>query len=181
MYAVGEVPVALRFESLHSTYKRQLSGWEVVGNRFRGDAQLPPDVAGRPVGIFDTCVKLVTGRDVVGNVRVSGNTFWGCRTQVSLHAAVDGRPRGGFTQPPEVTGNIGDGTIVLEGFPRIPVGGNLGERGAGGSRFTGPTAPRFTAPVGSLYTHTGGPPGRFAYVNADGGADWRALAYRTFA
>lgn len=176
-YVEGEVPVALKFESLDTAYKRQVAGWDVVGNRFRGDAKLPPRFHDRDIGFFDTCVSLAAGRDTVGNVRVAGNTFSGCRTQVLLHVEEhDNVPVGRFVRAPNVTGNIGEGGIVLEGVPAVLVGGNLGDGEPAGARFCGPAAPEFAAPVGSLYTRTGpGPDLARLWINTDGDTDWKAL------
>jgi hypothetical protein len=180
-YVEGEVPVALKFESLDTAYKRQVAGWDVVGNRFRGDAKLPPRFRDRDIGKFGTCVSLAAGHDTVGNVRVADSTFTGCETQVLLHAEVrDGVVVGRFVRASNITGNIGEGGIVLEGVPAILVGGNLGEGDAAGARFCGPAAPEFVAPVGSLYTRTGSESGSRLYVNTDGDTAWKALAVRRF-
>lgn len=179
-YVEGEVRVALKFESLDTAYKRQVAGWDVVGNRFRGDAKLPPRFRDRDIGTFGTCVGLAAGRDTVGNVRVAENTFSGCRTQVLLHAenkSDDGLlPPGAFVRAPHVTGNIGEGGLVLEGVPAILVSGNLAEGAPGGAHFCGPGEPGFAAPVSSLYSRTDEEPDLARlWINTDGDTDWRAL------
>ena len=106
---------------------------------------------------------MAIGHDTVGEVRVAENTFSGCRTQVMLEAekeSADGLvPAGAFVRAAHVTGNIGDGTaLVLQGVPAVLVGGSLAQEGTlpAGARYCGPAKPDFAAPVGSLYSRTGG-------------------------
>jgi hypothetical protein len=176
-YAGVEIPVALKFESIHEVYKRQVAGWDVVGNRFRGIAKLPPRFRDLPIGPFDTCVSMTAGSDTVGNVRVADNTFSGCRNQLLLqaNAATDLLPAGHFVRAPHVTGNIGEGGLVLNGVPAILVSGNLAEGAPGGAHFCGPGEPGFAAPVSSLYSRTGPEPGPRLWINTDGDTAWKAL------
>jgi hypothetical protein len=180
-YAGVEIPVALKFESRDAVHKRQVTGWDVVGNRFRGNGRLPPRFEDPPTGSFDTCVSMSAGHDSVGNVRVAENTFSGCRIQVLLHAekkSDDGLlPAGAFVRAPHVTGNIGDGTFVdFKGVSAVLVGGNLAHGEPGGARFCGPDEPKFSAPVGSLYSRTGGGADPRLWINTDGATQWKALA-----
>jgi hypothetical protein len=176
-YAGVEIAVALKFESKHNVHKRQVAGWDVVGNRFRGSAKLPPRFEDRPTGHFDTCVSMSATRDVVGNVRVAENTFSGCRRQVLLHAeAANGSlPAGAFVRAPHVTGNIGDGFLELDGVPAVLVGGNLGHTPPTGARFCGPGEPDFAAPIGSLYSPMDGSAEDLLYINTDGANQWKPI------
>jgi hypothetical protein len=176
-YAGVEIAVALKFESKHNVHKRQVAGWDVVGNRFRGSAKLPPRFEDQPTGHFDTCVSMVATRDVVGNVRVAENTFSGCRRQVLLHAeAANGSlPAGAFVRAPHVTGNIGDGFLALDGVPAVLVGGNLGHTPPTGARFCGPGEPDFAAPIGSLYSPMDGSAQDLLYINTDGANQWKPI------
>jgi hypothetical protein len=177
-YAGATLPIALKFESMHGVHKRQVAGWDVVGNRFRGTAKLPPRVEDPPIGTFDTCVSMSASHDTVGNVRVAENTFSGCRTQVRLHAepANEFFPAGAFVRAPHVTGNIGDGTFVaFEGVPAVLVGGNLGRTAPSGARFCGPGKPSFAAPIGSLYSRTGAGGLPRLWINTDGASQWKPI------
>jgi hypothetical protein len=180
-YAGATLPpqIALRFESMHDVHKRQVTGWDVVGNRFRGNAKLPPRFEDRPIGHFDICVSMSASRDTVGNVRVAENTFSTCRTYLLLRAekkSEDGLlPAGAFVRAPHVTGNIGDGTLELEGVPAVLVGGNLAHGEPAGARFCGPGKPDFAAPVGSLYSRTGAGDLARLWINTDGANQWKAI------
>lgn len=173
-----QVPtVALKFESSHLVHKRQVAGWDVVGNRFRGNAKLPPRFEDPPIGHFDICVSMSASHDTVGNVRVAENTFSGCRTHLLLHAdaATPTLPAGAFVRAPHVTGNIGDGTLALEGVPAVLVGGNLARGEPAGARFCGPGKPEFAAPVGSLYSRTGAGDLARLWINIDGANQWKPI------
>jgi hypothetical protein len=122
------LPIAVKFESKADVRKRPVFSWDVVGNRFRGNAKLPPDFDEPPTGTFGICVSMSAGRDTVGDVRAAGNTFSGCQTQVKLHA----EGSGDFVRAACVTDNIGEGTpVVLEGVDAVLVGGNLQSAGNG--------------------------------------------------
>ena len=119
--------------------------------------------------------------DSVGNVRVAENTFSACRTHVRLHAdpANDPIPAGAFVRAPHVTGNIGDGTLALEGVPAVLVGGNLARGEPAGARFCGrgdPNETTLTAPIGSLYSRMDGTAGHLLYINTDGAGQWVEIA-----
>ena len=176
-YAGATLPIALKFESSHLVHKRQVAGWDVVGNRFRGNAQQPSRFEDPPTGHFDICVSMSASHDTVGNVRVAENTFSGCRTHLLLHAdtATDTLPAGAFVRAPHVTGNIGDGTLALEGVPAVLVGGNLASGEPAGARFCGPGKPEFAAPVGSLYSCTGAGALARLWINTDGANQWKPI------
>lgn len=176
-YAGATLPIALKFESNHLVHKRQVAGWDVVGNWFRGNAQQPSRFEDPPTGHFDICVSMSASHDTVGNVRVAENTFSGCRTHLLLHAdaATDTLPAGAFVRAPHVTGNIGDGTLALEGVPAVLVGGNLASGEPSGARFCGPGKPEFAAPVGSLYSRTGAGALARLWINTDGANQWKPI------
>jgi hypothetical protein len=176
-YTGATLPIALKLESSHLVHKRQVAGWDVVGNRFRGNAQQPPRFEDPPTGHFDICVSMSASHDTVGNVRVAENTFSGCRTHLLLHAdaATDTLPAGTFVRAPHVTGNIGDGTLKLEGVPAVLVGGNLARGEPAGARFCGPGKPEFAAPVGSLYSRTGAGALARLWINTDGANQWKPI------
>jgi hypothetical protein len=176
-YAGATLPIALKFESSHLVHKRQVTGWDVVGNRFRGNAQQPPRFEDPPTGHFDICVSMSASHDTVGNVRVAENTFSGCQTHLLLHAdaATPTFPAGAFVRAPHVTGNIGDGTLTLEGVPTVLVGGNLARGEPAGARFCGPGKPEFAAPVGSLYSRTGAGDLARLWINTDGANQWKPI------
>jgi hypothetical protein len=176
-YAGATLPIALKFESSHLVHKRQVAGWDVVGNRFRGNAQQPSRFEDPPTGHFEICVSMSASHDTVGNVRVAENTFSGCQTHLLLHAdaATDTLPAGTFVRAPHVTGNIGDGTLALEGVPAVLVGGNLASGEPAGARFCGPGKPEFAAPVGSLYSRTGAGDLARLWINTDGANQWKPI------
>ena len=152
---------------------------DVVGNRFRGNAQQPSRFEDPPTGHFDICVSMSASHDTVGDVRVAENTFSGCRTHLLLHAdaATDTLPAGACVRAPHVTGNIGDGTLALEGVPAVLVGGNLASGEPAGARFCGPGKPEFAAPVGSLYSRTGAGALPRLWINVDGANLWKHIPF----
>lgn len=175
-FAGAKIDVALKFESRSGVRKRAVAGWAVVGNRFVGDAQQPDDLDDPGPGTFGVAVSMAVGTDTVSDVRVSENTFAGCEKQVQLRA----EGPGGFRPSPAVTGNLGDGApFTLQGVPAVLVGGNLQSTDApapAGARYSGPGAPGFAAPIGSLYSRTDGTPGSLLYINGDGVSAWTAIA-----
>jgi hypothetical protein len=184
-FAGADLDVAVTFNRT-PVRKRPLVGWEVVGNRFRGDAHLPPEFDEAGVGSFGVAVSMAAAQDTVRDVRVSENTFAGCKTQVRLSADSPAA----FATIPAVMGNIGVGTaLVVESQATIPavlVGGNqqsadgTGETGTplapAGARYCGAGRPTFAAPIGSLYSRTDGVPGQLLFVNTDGLSAWTAIA-----
>ena len=179
-FAGTDLEVAVRFEPT-PVRKRPLVGWEVVGNRFRGDAQLPSEFDEPGIGAFGLAVSMNAGRETVRDVRVSENTFAGCGTQVRLRAEAPGA----FATAPAVMGNIGVGTPldVHGAMPAVLVGGNDQSTGGtatalapAGARYCGAGAPVFRAPIGSLYSRTDGIPGQLLYVYTDGSPPWTSIA-----
>lgn len=178
-FAGVEVPIAVKFDTTPAR-KRPLAGWEVVGNRFRGDARLVPEFDEPALGRFGVAVSMAPRRpDTVRDVRISGNTFAGCDTQLRLQA----HSSGAFTTPPVVVGNMGVGaSLAFEGaVPTVLVGGN--EQPAGpadpvpaGARFCGAGAPAFAAPIGSLYSRSDGSAAQLLYINTDGANTWTTIA-----
>jgi hypothetical protein len=181
-FAAADLDVAVKFDRT-PVRKRPLVGWEAVGNRFRGDAHLPPEFDKAGVGSFGVAVSMAAGQDTVRDVRVSQNTFAGCHTQVRLSAD----PAGAFATIPAVTGNIGVGTAlaVEAALSAVLVGGNQQSAGTGetgtplapaGARYCGAGFPTFEAPMGSLFSRTDGAPGQVLFVNTDGLSAWTAIA-----
>jgi hypothetical protein len=81
-----------------------------------------------------------------------------------------------------VTGNTGAGVAVkLQAVKAVLVDGNQQLPGGGlpapaGARYAGPGEPGFAAPIGSLFSRSGGVPGPRLYVNTDGsGTGWSPL------
>jgi hypothetical protein len=182
-FAGADLDMAVKFDRT-SVRKRPLVGWEVVGNRFRGDAHLPPEFDEPGVGSFGVAVSMAAARDTVRDVRVSENTFAGCHTQVRLSAD----SAAAFATIPAVMGNIGVGTalVVEAALPAVLVGGNQqsadGTGGAGtplapaGAWYCGANDPEFDAPIGSLFSRTDGFPGHLLFVNTNGLSAWTAIA-----
>lgn len=178
------IKVALKLGTNDDVHKRQVSGWDVAGNRFSGDAKLSskPDQSG--IGAFTIGVSLAVGHDTVRNVRVADNAFSGCTRQVMLEAAPEIQatpttsaiPAGSFAPAAHVTGSLGDGEpLVLSGVAAVLVSGNLSGTTPAGARFCGKGDPQFTAPAGSLYSRTGGGPLPRLWINLDGGILWKPL------
>jgi hypothetical protein len=128
---------------------------------------------------------MAAAQDTVRDVRVSANTFAGCKTQVRLSADSPAA----FATIPAVMGNLGVGTaLVVESQAAIPavlVGGNQQSAGTGGpgtplapagAWYCGANAPTFEAPIGSLFSRTDGVPGQLLFVNTDGLSAWTAIA-----
>jgi hypothetical protein len=184
-FAGADLDVAVRFNRT-PVRKRTLVGWEVVGNRFRGDAHLPPEFDEAGVGSFGVAISMAAGQDTVRDVRVSENTFAGCGTQVRLSADSPAA----FATIPVVMGNIGVGTaLVVESQTTIPavlvggnqqsadgIGGAVAPLAPAGAWYCGANDPTFVAPIGSLFSRTDGVPGQLLFINTDGLSAWTAIA-----
>lgn len=180
-FAGARLGIAVKFDSTPAR-KRPLAGWEVVGNRFRGDAQPSSNFDEPGIGAFGLAVSMATrGGDTVRDVKVCDNTFAGCVTQVRLHA----EDPGAFVTTPAVMGNIGVGTtlVVDEALPAVLVGGNEESNDGtetpiapAGARYCGAGTPEFKAPIGSLYSRTDGLPGQLLYIYTDGSPPWTPIA-----
>jgi hypothetical protein len=176
-FAGGVLPIAVKFDTT-KVRKRPLFGWEVVGNRLRGDALLPREFDDPGLGSFDVGVSMAVSGPSNTDMRVNGNTFYGCATGVRISAE---SPED-LTAIPTVTGNTGAGVAVeLQAVKAVLVDGNQQQPGGGlsapaGARYAGPEEPGFAAPIGSLFSRSGGLPGPRLYVNNDGsGAGWLPL------
>lgn len=176
-FAGGVLPIAVKFDTTR-VRRRPLFGWEVVGNRFRGDARLPSEFDDPGLGSFDIGVSMAVNGPSNPDMRVSGNTFYGCATGVRIRASSSGD----LIAIPTVTGNTGAGVAMdLQGVNAVQVDGNQQQPGGSlsapaGARYAGTGEPDFAAPIGSLFSRSDGTPGPRLYVNTDGsGTGWSAL------
>ena len=157
-FAGGVLPIAVKFDTTR-VRKRPLFGWEVVGNRFRGDARLPSEFDDPGLGSFDVGVSMAVSGPSNTDMRVSGNTFYGCATGVRIRTSSSGD----LTAIPTVTGNTGAGVAVeLQGVNAVLVDGNQQQPGGGlsapaGARYAGTGEPGFAAPIGSLFSRSDAP------------------------
>jgi hypothetical protein len=143
-----------------------------------GDALLPREFDDTGLGSFDVGVSMAVSGPSNTDMRVKGNTFYGCATGVRISA----ESSEDLIAIPTVTGNTGAGVAVeLQAVQAVLVDGNQQQPGGGlsapvGARYAGPGKPGFAAPIGSLFSRSGGLPGPRLYVNTDGsGTGWLAL------
>ena len=158
-----------------------VKGWDVSGNRIRGDAR-----ADR-TGAFAHGVILKPIGVGVEDIRITFNSFRGCTGQIFwTKGDVDS---GSYDNIPIVIGNNGDGVpFEIREIQDVPViaalliGGNdgvqpaVGTLSGSGAIYCGSEPPTISAGKGSIYMRTGESPGAVLFVNTDGNTGWQPVA-----
>ena len=158
-----------------------VKGWDIAGNRIRGDARTDGS------GTFTHGLIFKPVAVGVEDIRVSDNTFKGCATQIFF--AKGASDAGSYGNVPIVIGNNGDGIPydiqIVDDAPVIAailIGGNDGALATTGT-FSGSAAvycgsgePSISAGKGSIYMRTDEGAGRLLFVNIDGASSWQPFA-----
>jgi hypothetical protein len=167
----GQEPTALKFET-NGAGRPEVSGWDVTGNRFRGDA----NEAG--TGMLSPAVMFSAVAIDVEDIRVCFNNFAGTAAQVMWNSGSDGA----FVDVPMAIGNNGVGlpftTSEGTGVTAVMIGGNetvddaIPPASSSTAMYCGSGEPAFVARRGSIYMQTDGEPGTLLWVNNDNSAGW---------
>ena len=178
-YSGVVIPNAVRFDTSPAIL-RTVKGWDINGNRFRGDAKADE------TGVFTNAILIKPMGVEVEDIRINFNNFRGCTNQICWSVG----PEGTYLTVPMVMGNNGDGIpyrIDTDGVPdldldAILIGGNDGAHmtdnllSGSAALYCGGGEPSFPAALGSIYMRTGGSGEGLLYVNTDGVAAWQPFA-----